>query len=125
MVAYVPSYANPLPTFQPAMRVIAGISNASPVLITTTFAHQYITNTIVRLDIPPSFGMQALNQQFGPITVISPTTFTMPIDATNLEPFVLPTTFPPGYQDAQVVPISEVNSLLAAATQNVLPYSAT
>ncbi len=104
------------------MRVIAGISNASPVVITTTFAHQYITNTIVRLDIPLGFGMQALNQQFGPITVLSPTTFSMPIDTTNLEPFVLPSGFPPGYQDAQVVPISEVNSLLSAATQNVLPY---
>jgi hypothetical protein len=46
----------------------------------------------------------------------------MPIDTTRLEPFVLPTTFPPGYQDAQVVPIAEVNSILTAATQNVLPY---
>lgn len=122
MPGYVPSYAVPFPTFQPSMRVIAAISNSSPVVITTTFAHQYITNTIVRLDIPLGFGMQALNQKFAPITVLSPTTFSMPFDTTSLEPFTLPTTFPPSYQDAQVVPIAETNDMLTAAVQNVLPY---
>lgn len=125
MPAYVPSFANPRPTYQPSMRVIANITNAFPATVTTTFAHQYITGTIVRLDIPVSAGMVQANQQFGPITVTGSTTFTIPIDTTEYDTFTLPTTFPPAYQDAQSVPIGEDNDMLTAAVQNVLPYPAT
>lgn len=121
-MSYIPSYSNPLPTFQPAMRVIAGITNSFPVIITTTINHQYKNGLTVRIDIPPGFGMEQLNQQFGEIIVTGNTTFTMAIDTTNYTPFVLPTGFPPAYQDAQVVPIAEDNALLNSATNNVLPY---
>jgi len=120
MPGYVPSYAQRFPVYQPAMRVIAAITNANPAAVTTTFAHQYITGTIVRLDIPPEQGMQQMNQQFGPITVTGATTFTIPIDSTHFDVFVIPTTFI--HQDAAVVPFGENNSQLTAATQNVLPY---
>lgn len=121
-MAYTPSYANPRPVFQPAMRVIAAITNSSPALVTTTFAHNYITGTVVRLDLPPSAGMQQMNQQTGSITVTSPTQFTIPIDSTYFDVFMLPANFPPPYQDAQVVPIGEDNDILKAATVNALPY---
>lgn len=122
---YIPSYANRFPVYQPAMRVIANISNSNPVQITTTFNHQYVSGLIVRINIPPGFGMQQLNQQFGPIIVTGLTTFTLPIDSTNYDSFVLPANFPPGYQDAQSVPTGEISNILYAATQNVLPYQAT
>lgn len=124
-------YANPFPTYQPSMRILSAITNGFPASFTTTFNHQYITNTIVRIDIPPGFGMQQLNQQIGPITVTGPTTFTMPIDTTNYDTFSIPmyTLLPSGItvslQQAQVVPMAEDNSILTAAVQNVLPYSAT
>lgn len=76
------------PTYQPAMRIISSITNANPVTITTSFNHQYLTGTIVRLDIPSGFGMTQLNQQYAPITVTSTTTFTMPIDTTLFSPFL-------------------------------------
>lgn len=104
------------------MRVIAGITNASVVEITTTFDHQYIDNLIVRIDIPPGFGMQQLNQQFAPITVTSSTTFTMPIDTTLYDAFVVPSDYPENAQLAQSVPIAEDNSILTGAVQNRLPY---
>jgi hypothetical protein len=121
---YIPSYAQRFPVYQPAMRVIAAITNSFPVTITTTFNHQYVSGLIVRIDVPPGLGIQQLNQQFGPITVTSNTTFTIPIDTTNYDVFILPTA-DNGYQDAQSVPIGEVNDMLSAATQNVLPYRAT
>jgi len=124
-MTYTPSYSFKKPVFGPAMRVIAGISNASPVVITTTLVHQYINNLIVRIDIPTGFGMENLNGQFAPITILSPTTFSMPIDTTTFNPFVLPATFPPPHQDAQVVPIAETNERLRGAVQNKLPYPAT
>jgi len=105
------------------MRVIASITNALQPTVTTTLNHQYIVGTIVRFDIPLLFGMQQLNQQIGTIlSVPTPTTFTIGIPTNNMDPFVLPTTFPPAYQDAQVVPVGESNDILAAAVQNVLPY---
>jgi hypothetical protein len=107
------------------MRVISAITNSNPVIITTTIAHQYINGLIVRVDMPTSLGMQQINQQSGVVTVLSATTFSLPIDTTSYDPFALPATFPPGYQDAQVVPFGEINSILYGATRNVLPYPAT
>jgi hypothetical protein len=113
------------PVFQPAMRIISSISNSFPVEVTTTFDHNYITGTIIRLDIPPGYTMQQINQQFGPITVTSDTTFTIPIDTTQYDVFVAPSAYPYSYQYAQCIPFAEINSILTAATQNVLPYPAT
>lgn len=124
-------YANPFPTYQPSMRIISAITNANPAAVTTTFAHQYVTGTVVRLDIPSGFGMTQANQQFGDITVTSPTTFTIAIDTTMFDTFVVPTytLLPSGtvvsLQQAQCIAIGELNSQLNAALYNVLPYSAT
>lgn len=114
-------YAYPFPVYQPAMRLISAITNSFPASVTTTFAHQYITGTIVRIDIPFADGMQQLNQQTAPITVTSATTFTIPIDTTAFDVFAIPMSVPPYVNTAaQVVPIGEINSILAAATVNVL-----
>jgi len=113
------------PTFQRAMRIISDITNANPAAVTTTFAHQYETGDIVRIDIPLGYGMSTLNGQIGTITVTGPTTFTLDIDTTHYDPFEAPADYPESYQYAQVVPVGEANSKLTSATQNVLPYSAT
>lgn len=119
-------YANPYPVFQPAMRLIASITQANPAVITTTFAHQYVSGTIIRLDLPPAVGMPQANQFTGPITVTGTTTFTIPLNTTTFTPFVLPEDpLPQVNTCAQVVPIGEISSILTAATMNVLPYSAT
>lgn len=123
MCAYVPSYSYPFPVYQPAMRVIAAMTNSNPVTVTTTINHQYKNGLIVRLDIPSGFGMQLANQVIGVVTVTGDTTFTIPLDTTNFDPFILPTQSP--NQDAQVVPVGEANQNLNSATINVLPYPAT
>lgn len=111
------------PTYQPAMRIISAITNAFPALVTTSFAHQYKTGLIVRLNIPLGFGMLAANQKTGIITVISDTTFEINIDTTQFEPYVVSGTYPFSYQSGQVTPIAEANSLLNSSIQNVLPYT--
>lgn len=110
-------YQNPV--YQPAMRLISGITNAVIPTVTTSFAHQYVTGTIVRIDITQANGMYQLNQQTSPISVSGPTTFTIAIDTTNYDTFVAST--PATIAPAQVVPVGEVSSTLAAATVNVLP----
>jgi len=114
------------PVYIPAMRVIIAITNTNPASITTSFDginpanHGYLTGTIVRIDVPNGYGMTQINQQFGPITVTSPTTFTIPIDAIAYDVFVFPNTFPENRQEAQSVPIGEDNGMLTAATFNQL-----
>lgn len=119
----MPINAIPFPTFQPSMRIITAITNSFPAQVTTSFNNQYITGTIVRLIIPDGFGMTQANQKIGTIVIISPTTFLIDIDTTFYDPFVVPSENPGHYYTkAQVVPIGEVNEILSAATQNVLPY---
>lgn len=115
-------FAQMNPVFQPAMRLIAAITQSFPATVTTTFDHQYIDGTIVRLDIPPACGMQEANQFFGPLTVTGATTFTLPLDSTNFQAFSIPIA-PDPHTDicAQVVPMGEISATLKAATVNVLP----
>jgi len=112
--------ANPNPIYQPAMRIISVITNAYPASVTTTFAHQYKDGLIVRLYIPDGFGMVQANQLFAPILVTGTTTFTIDIDTTGFDPFVVSSAFPSSYQSATVVPVGEINETLLEATQNVL-----
>jgi len=122
MCPYIPSFSFKSPVYQPAMRVIANITNAFPAVVTTTINNQYISGTIVRLIVPTGFGMTQANQLTGSILVLTPTTFAVDIDTTTFDVFTLPSSFPPGYNDAQVIPIGEDNDILTAATNNVLPY---
>lgn len=113
--------------FQPAMTNILSITNGLPTTITTTFDginpgnNLYITGLVARLNIPVGFGMQQINQKEAPITVISPSQFTMHIDSTSFDPFVVPA-FQPGNfgTPATVTIVGEVNSMLKGAVQNIL-----
>lgn len=118
-------YANPNPIFQPAMRLITAITNASYATVTTSFAHQYRTGLIVRLDIPVACGMQQANTLTGNIVVVSPSVFTINIDTTTFDPFSIPVDVSPHVDTcAQVVPVGELNELLTEATRNILNSNA-
>lgn len=110
------------PMFQPAKRIIMNITQANYAEITTTFPHNYGTGLIVRLYVPYTYGMTQANQFSGVITVTSDVTFTMNLNTTGFDPFVVPagTTAAQDQFCAQVVPIGEVNSSIAQATRNVL-----
>lgn len=108
------------PVYQPAMRIVAAITNAANAQITTTFAHNYATGLVVRLYIAPTDGMQQMSQQVGTIlTVPSPTTFTVDINSINFEPFSIVNP-PHKNKYSTVVPVGEINSILTQATKNVL-----
>jgi len=115
-------YADPDPIFQPAMRLIASITNSNPAIVTTTFANQYETGLIVRLELPKAVGMQQADRLQGTVTVIDDTSFYLDIDTTFFDAFSIPIS--PGPFDntcAQVIPVGEVNETLYLATRNVLP----
>jgi hypothetical protein len=120
----MPILAYPFPVYQPALRIISDITNSNPAIVTTSFNHQYINGAIVRLNIPLGFGMVQANQLYGPIIVTGNTTFTIDIDTTFFDPFMVPESYPNSYQSAQCTPVGEINETLKSAVQNVLPYSA-
>ncbi len=108
------------------MRVITNITRSNPAVVTTGINHLYINDMVVRIDMYPQFlnqgsaatnnGMIQMDQQFGTITVLSPTTFAISVDSTKFDAFILapvPT--------AQAVPFAEANKILTAAVQNVPP----
>jgi len=116
-------FAIEFPTYLPAMRIITSITNDLEAVITTSFDHNYVTGEIVRISVPTihgtfPWGMNEINDRQGEITVVSPTTFSITIDTTYFEPFVTPGGSPT--QRPYVVPIGEINSILTAATRNVL-----
>lgn len=115
-MAYQAALTNPL--FIPATRDIISITQANPAVITTSFDHGYQTNWIIRLLIPSYCGMVILNETFYPIIVLSPNTFSIPIDSSGFDPFVIPT----GYYFAtspQAIPIGEAASILSGSFRNV------
>lgn len=112
-------FSNPLPTFQPTLRIISSITNANPAKVKTTLDHDYITGEIVRLKIPKGFGMQKANNLLGIVTTTSEDEFTITIDTSRFEPFSPPFPLPSAFTCAQVIPVGEISSLLAGATKNV------
>lgn len=117
----VPSPATTNPLFQPAARTITAITNAGDALVTTSFDHNYLNGTIVRLNIPIYFGMQQANHLTGTITNNgNPTQFFIDIDTTGFDTFAVPADQWWYSMNANVVPIGENNQILTAATHNSL-----
>jgi hypothetical protein len=108
------------PVFQPAMRIIATITNGLPTVVTTTFNHQYHSGIIVRLVIPEGFGMPEANGLQGSIIVTGDTTFEVAIDSREFSAFSYATTFPYNQEYPQVVPFGTLNSEWKLATKNVI-----
>lgn len=118
-------YANPSPFYQPAMRLISSITQADPAAVTTTFAHDFVSGTTIRLDIPSYIGMHQANSQVVEIlTILGPTSFTVGMNSTTYAPFVIPDPLPTHASTTAVaVPVGEITRTLEAATLNVLPYN--
>ena len=131
MAVSYPNWINPYPghaDFIPKNRTIVSIVSGSLVLpatlVTTSTPHHYYLGSIIRLDIPPGFGMQEISTQFGPIvpSPINPILFVMLLDSRGYAPFVIP---PGAQQFAQCVPIGELNQYIYNATFNRLLQSLT
>ena len=110
--------AQQTPEFQPAMRQVTAITQTNPVAITTSFAHNYFTGDIVRIIVPIGQGMQQINQQYAPITVTGPTTFTMALDASAYQALNIPVG---ALQFPQSLSIGEATLGTPGAMYNTLP----
>lgn len=82
---------NPNFPWVPDATVIASITQANPCIVTTTTNHGYSTGFNVRVTFPfpysNTFGMTQINGLTGAITVLSPMTFSMPINTLGFNSF--------------------------------------
>ncbi len=116
-------FATQFPTYLPAMRIITAITQAIEAVVTTSFANDFVNGEIVRISVPyehgmNTWGMGQIDGLTGTITVLNTTQFSINIDSRDFDAFVVPGV--PINQRAYVVPIGEINSILVAATRNVL-----
>lgn len=119
MAVSYPNWINPYPgiaNFIPKERIVVGITNTYPAIVTTSVPHLYQNNNIIRIDVPLGYGMQEINTLFGNTTVLSPNTFFIDIDARSFAPFTIPAG---AQQQAQCVPFAEINAVIYNATLNI------
>lgn len=130
-------FESPLyPVYQPARRMILSITKSYPLVVITTFDgttagdNGYYTGLIVRIVVPRGFGMYQANGLQGTITKIDDSSFSVDIDSTSFDTYVIPLGPPPAdpaglgafATAGQVIPIGEVTSSFFQSERNVLPY---
>jgi hypothetical protein len=98
--------------YTPGNNNVIAVTQSNPATVTTSLPHNYVFGQQVQFLIPPQWGMRQLNMLTGYVlSVPTPTTFTVNIDTTLFDAFVVPTQHPPAViQSAQVAAIGDFNS---------------
>jgi hypothetical protein len=98
-------------TYTPAINDLDAITQANPALVTTVDDHNYVINQQVQFFIPPQWGMRQLNQLKGYVqTIPESDEFTVNIDTSQFDAFVVPSVAPPEViNPAQVAGIGSYN----------------
>lgn len=105
----VNQYLPPIIQIPSALEVTA-ITTSLPMVITvqiqntTTEVNTYTVGMAVRLFVPHSYGMYQANNLVGTIIAINGNQFSLSIDSTQFDPFVVPT--PPSIKTEQPATIS-------------------
>lgn len=117
----IPAYSN-VPTqpqnFQPRRFQISAITRGITTVVTTTLDMNYVIGQLVRLIIPPTFGIRQLNERQGyVIEIVSTTQVRLDIDSLGMDAFVnsVATTKP------QILAIGDINSGYVSTTGRSIP----
>ncbi len=103
-VIYYPGYSQQQVYENLIVRTIESITNAYPMVITTTVDHDYQPGINVRFLIPTMFGMQELNELQGQVISVTSDTLTINLDSTNFSVFSYPISLPSAYTTPSVIP---------------------
>lgn len=109
----------------PSTLLITAITNSKPMVMTTTYdpitaANTYIPGMVVKLVVPKSYGMYQANGLSGKILSVLGSVFTLAIDSTNFDPFVIPAST--AEQPASIVPSGSNNTEYDNTTVYNLPF---
>lgn len=109
-------------SFLPAAQIINNISQSDPAVVTTVANHGYQDGLYVRIVIPYPNSMEQVNENIYLITVLGLTTFSIPVSSIDFDPFnTAPLWLLTPIQEAQVIPVAEINSSLSQAADNIGP----
>ncbi len=101
-------------SFIPSANIIITISNTNPAIVTTLSSHGYDDGLYVRLIVPKNCGMQQINDLTRQISILTPNTFSFPVNALNFDSFAYTSID----QIAQVIPVGEIDFSLTQAVKN-------
>lgn len=94
------------PYYYPRNAVITGITQANPMVVTTSTNHGYTVGQQVRIRVPTALGMVQANNLQGVITAVTATTFTIgSIDSSAFTAFAWPAVTSVPFTPATVTPI--------------------
>lgn len=103
-VIYYPGYSQLQVTQNLVTQQIASITNANPMVVTTSNDHGYVAGMDVTFLIPTQFGMQQLNGKIGQVLSLTADTLIIGVDSTNFTPFSYPSPLPSAYTPPSVIP---------------------
>lgn len=118
-VIYYPGYSQVQVHENLIVRTIASITNANPMVLTTTQDHGYVAGMMVTFLIPIQFGMVELNGLNVQVISLTSDTLTINLDAKGFTPFAYPSPLPSAYTLPSVIP----NSSGPYLSPLPLPYS--
>lgn len=109
-------------SFLPDVRNITSITQANPAVVTTSTNHGYSAGLYVRIVIPYPGSMPQIADQIFLITITGANTFSVPVDSTGFDAFTLaPILYGQREQQAQSIPIAEINSTFSNCVANIGP----
>jgi hypothetical protein len=103
----------------PGTLLITNITTTNPMVVTFTNSveNTYVVGQVVFLTVPSSYKMFQANGRTGQITAINGNQFTLDIDATQFDTFVVPATYQP--QPASLSPAGSRNLQYSNFTNQV------
>lgn len=103
-VMYYPGYSQATIIENLVWKTIESITQAYPMVVTTTTDHHYVAGMRVRFNIPGMFGMVQLNGVEVQVLSITNNTLTVNVDSRNFTPFAYPSPLPQAYTPPVVIP---------------------
>lgn len=105
-VIYYPGYSQVQVHDNLVIKTILSISNANPMVVTTTQPHGYVAGMMVTFLIPTQFGMVQLNNLNVQVISLTSDTLTINLDSTGFAPFAYPSPLPQTYTPPSIIPNS-------------------
>ena len=105
-IMYYPGYSQAQVIENLVWKKIESITQAFPMVVTTTTDHHYVAGMKVRFNIPSMFGMIQLNDQESQVLAVTSNMLTVNLDSRNYTPFAYPTLLPEAYTPPVVIPDS-------------------
>lgn len=105
-VIYYPGYSQQQVHDNLIIRTIQSITNAFPMVVTTTQDHRYVAGMMVTFLITKQFGMVQLNNLNVQVISLTSDTLTINLDSTGFTPFAYPSPLPSAYTPPSIIPNS-------------------